>query len=103
MLMHHHLIQTSQIIGIGPLQVQALTEGIELHYNSRRYLYDVHLLHRTVTIKSDVFRPDASDKNEQKEKVRMEIAAWKDEYDRIRQEVEEHIKEPVPIKAQDSI
>lgn len=94
-----HLINSADIIGIGPMMVKWCTSGIEVHYGTRQFMFDVHTKERSITIQSDPFRPEASGKPEVKEKVQNDMKEWKERYAQARKEIAQLIGEQIEEEA----
>ena len=91
-----HLIQDTEIIGIGPLYAEPTKDlTMQSLYNSFRYFFDVHCRQRSIRIESDYFKPAQSDELKRlNEKKRYND--WKEEYNRVRKLIAEQIGEIIP-------
>lgn len=85
----HHLIADSQIVGIGPLMMKNFEGTIEIMYQSRQFVFDLHLRHQTVKIESPLFRPGFYVDQQKQEMVKAEYVKWKEDYYEVRKRVAE--------------
>jgi hypothetical protein len=94
MIIFHHIIADSQIVGIGPLMVKNFEGTIESMYQSRQYVFDLHLRNQSVKIESPLYRPKYYVDEQKQEMVKVEMVKYKEEYYRYRKQIAQLIGEP---------
>ena len=81
-------IKESEIIGIGPLYMQASKDNVSRSlYNSFRFMFEVHCKTRSIEIHSDYFRPGFKENPDQKETDAYK--KWEKQYHDYRDKVVE--------------
>ena|ERR1051325_7852842 len=91
-----HLIQDTDIIGIGPLYAEQSKDlMMQSLYNAFRYFFEVHCKQRSIRIEGDFFKP-AGYNDHNKEKETAKIKSWKEEYFRATKLVADQIGEIIP-------
>jgi len=90
-----HLIQDTEIIGIGPLYTQPSKDlALRSLYNSQRFIFNVHTKHNSIEIASHYFMPGPPDMKNEDERNKMR--RWEDDYYKARQLIADQIGEIIP-------
>jgi hypothetical protein len=92
MIICHHIIQKSEVVGIGPLMVARHPDHVQATiYQSRQLFFVLHLKNQSVKIESDWFAFDGVD-GEQKKKNRDAYDQFRGQYDTAFAEIKELIE-----------
>ncbi len=88
MIICNHHIQTSEIIGIGPLMVQySPDQTMRTLYNERRLFFYVHTKHQSIKIESVFFQIGTTQEDTKSEFEKKQLALYREfhsEYDLAR-------------------